>query len=498
MASKKTKSLFSGASVDSFFLLFVRLITILVSLVVTRIMSGHFSIHEYGTYSQLILLSTSLSTLTILGMTDGVNYFFAKEKEEAQRSAYVSTIFFLQSIVGIITTLIVLALTVPISIYFDNSDVKSLIVFAAIMPVLQNLINMLQVMFMAIGKAKLIAFRNLALSILKLVSILIACFVFDNIAVVLICQVIMEIAQVAYFIIVLKKNNCTINILRFDVSLVREILKYCLPMGMFTVSKALNKDCDKFVVAAFTDTETLAVYTNASKYLPFEIIMGAFVTVLTPYITRYISEKMYPMVQKLYKSFLELSYITTSTMVVGAVCVAPELMELLYTEKYLSGLNIFIIYILVEILNVFNVTLLLCASGKTNIVMGVGLGALVLNLCLNIAFFKLFGLMGPAFATVFVTLVQGVVIFSTSAKEIQTNIFDMFDKKFLAIFILELVGVGVFTSVIRELILKLTLPSIITMCICLIVYVIPLALLNFNRLKGDIKSINSCKLQSRG
>ena len=74
-------------------------------------------------------------------------------------------------------------------------------------------------------------------------------------------------------------------------SLVKEILIYCIPMAMFSVMKSLNRDSDKYVISFFTDTETLAVYTNASKILPFDIIMTSFVTVLMPYITRFVTEK---------------------------------------------------------------------------------------------------------------------------------------------------------------------------------------------------------------
>ena len=93
---------------------------------------------------------------------------------------------------------------------FGNSDVKGLLIFAAILPVLQNSISLLQIMFVAIGKAKHIAVRNFVVSILKLCAIIAACYLVNNIVFVLICQVITDTLQILYFHMVLKKSGCSI------------------------------------------------------------------------------------------------------------------------------------------------------------------------------------------------------------------------------------------------------------------------------------------------
>lgn len=469
------------------------MVTLVFGLLMTRILSGHFSVHDYGTYSQIILLVTTVTSITILGMVDGVNYFFCKETDVQKRNAYISTIFVMQAVASLIASLTVLGCTIPISQYFNNSDIRGLIIFAALLPVLQNMISLLQIMFIAIGRAKHIAIRNLLVAVFKLVAILFACYVFNNIAIVLVCQVVLEVAQVAYFVISLRRNSCKINLGDFNKTLIGEILKYCIPMAMFTIVKSLNRDCDKYVIAAFTDTETLAIYTNASKQLPFDIIMTSFCTVLLPYITRYISKKDYSRTQVLYKSFLELSCISTAILALGAVCVSPELMKFLYTEKYISGLSIFIVYIFVDVLSVFNITLLLSAAGKTKTIMCVGVGAFIANLILNILFYHLLGLIGPAVATLVVTLLQGVVMLSMSAKVIQTSFLKMFNKKFMCIFMLELVVGCVVVSTLRCWLVGLRLPEFGVMCICCLTFMFPLGLINFRRLKQNLNIINSCK-----
>lgn len=498
MRMEKIKAVFHGASGDSFFLIIVRVVTMCLGLLITRVLSGHFSLTEYGTYSQILLLVTTVSSVTTLGMMDGINFFFCKEPSVQKRDAYVSSIFFLHFLVSTIASVTVLICTAPISKYFNNEHIKPLMIFAALLPVLQNSISLLQIMFIAIGKAKQIAIRNLLVSVFKLVAVVISCYAFDNIAVVLICQVITDVIQIVYFSIILKNNNCKINPLKYDFSLIKEILAYCIPMAMFAVIKSLNRDSDKFVISFFTNTETLAVYTNAAKLLPFDIIMTSFITVLIPYITRYIAERKYTQCQTLYKAFLELAYITTTILAVGAICVGPELFAFLYTKKYAAvdfAIPVFAIYILVDIIGVLNITLIMTASGKTRTILFASLFTLVANVVLNIGLFFMIKEIGPAVATLIVTLTQGVVILSMSAKEIKTNVLKMFDIKFLCVFFIEIVVMAALVTYLRAAIRLSNLPNLITMGLCYAVYTLPLLFINLNRVKRCLKTINSCKLE---
>lgn len=498
MSANKDNILQNRASGDSFFLMFVRIVTIIFGLLVTRVLSGHFSLYEYGTYSQIILLTTTITSMTTLGMMDGLNYFFCKEKNREKRDAYVSTIFFLHYFIGAVVSIVVLSCSVPIARYFGNEGLKSIIIFAAIMPVLNNSIYLLQIMFVAIGSAKTIGVRNLIVSILKFVAVVFACYLFDNIVVVLIFQVVTDTLQVLYFFITLGKRNYKINIFRFDKSLIKEIFAYCIPMAMFAVIKSLNRDADKFVISFFTNTETLAVYTNASKLLPFDIVVTSFCTVLLPYITRFISNKEYNKTSKLYKSFLELSYISTSILAVGAICVAPELMRFLYTERYVTqsfSVIVFIIYTLVEIISVFNITIILSASGKTKTILYASLATFVLNIVLNVVFFLLIGECGPAIATFVVTLMQGMVFLSISAKTIQTRIFKLFNIKYLLVFALEIIVFVSLSYGLRKLLVNCDIHYFLVLFIVYGFFFAGMLLLNLKKLIKNIKLINESKME---
>lgn len=490
----KLKSMLKGASADSVFLIFVRFITIFIGMFVTRIMSGHFSVHDYGTYSQINLLATTITSITILGMADGVNYYFCKEKDKVKRDSYIATIFSLQFILSIISSVIVITCSVPISKYFGNDDVKPLMIYAALLPLLTNLIHLLQVLYIAIGKARGIAVRNFVVAVFRIIAIALACYVFDNIAVMLLCTAVLDALQVVYFVVGLKKGGFMVNPFKLNPNLIKDILSYCMPMAMFVALNTISRDVDKYVISSCTDTATIAMYTNASKILPFDIIMSAFITVLLPYITMYISNKRYEDTQKLFKSFIEISYITTCIMAIGAISVAPDLMTLLYSDKYSNGINIFIIYIVVDILRILGITFVLSAARKTKTIMYVSFITLCLKVVTSVVFFFWFGVAGPAVSTLLVTFINGALLMHYSAKEMHTRAIKLFDIKHLVTFLIELSLMTVVSSLLRKFLAEIGVHYFLRLLICYGFFGIVMILLNAKHLFRHMKLINLCKM----
>ena len=92
--NKKT----GGRSVNAALLTSVKLVTIVIGFAITRLLSEHLSVYDYGAYSQILLIVSTVTSVTILGMIDGANYFYCSETDIDKRESYISTIFALQSI----------------------------------------------------------------------------------------------------------------------------------------------------------------------------------------------------------------------------------------------------------------------------------------------------------------------------------------------------------------------------------------------------------------
>ena len=269
-------------------------------------------------------------------------------------------------------------------------------------------------------------------------------------------------------------------------------------MAVFTVISTLNRDLDKYLVGMVTDTQTLAVYTNASKVLPFDIIMTSFTTVLIPEITRRVAAGKRAEAAGLYKAFLEFTYIATGILCCAAIASAPQLMQLLYSEKYLSGLTIFILYILVDLLRFTNITLVLAVAGKTRSLMFLSFGTLAANAVGNVVLYWLMGLSGPALATLLVTFVTGVVILALSARVLDTNLARLFDLKCLAIFAVTSVALTLGLYYFQTWLAGTGMNYVLVLVITSGIYGLVMALLYGKRLLRALKNVNKVTKREDG
>lgn len=484
------KSKFRGASADAILLMFIKLVTILLGLAVTRLLSQYLSVYDYGTYSQILLVVSTVSSITILGMMDGVNYFYCGESDPGKRESYISTIFALQSVIGVVSGAVVMLLSAPLCTYFDNPDVAKLLIFAAALPLMQNLLGMFQILLVSVGKARMLAWRNLIVSLVRLAAVFAVILFVRNVAVILAATLVLDVAQIVFFALILRKSGCFIRFRAVDMHLFGRIVAYCAPMAVFTVVNTLNRDLDKYLISTLTDTETLAIYSNASKMLPFDIIMTSFCTVLLPQITRLVAEKQKKAAASLYKLFLEISYVSTAVLCCAALAASPQLMELLYSEKYLSGLSVFCVYILVDLIRFTNITLILSAAGKTSVLMFLGIGSLGLNAVLNVVFYHLMGILGPAIATFVTTAVMGTVLLLLSARELDSGLGEFFDKTFLIIYIAENLILTPALFAAQRWLSGLGLNYFVTLAVVCAVYAAVMLALNGRRLIGDLKQVN--------
>ncbi len=487
----KLRKMQCGTSGDALLLTFIKLVTMALSFVVTRLLSQYLTKYDYGTYSTVLMIVSTVYCMTMLGMSDGANYFYCNEKDEKKREACISSIFAMQFGVGILVGTIVMALTTPLCAYFDNPDLRRLMIFNAALPLMQNLISITQVLIVSVGKAKLIAVRNFTVSFVRLIAVIVVISVCNDVAIILTSILLLDIVQVSLFIGTLRKNNCPIHIKSIDPRLFKTILAYCVPMGIYSLLFTLNRECDKYLIGFLTDTETLAVYTNASKPLPFDVIASSFFTVLLPQITRSIASGNKQNAARLYKLFMEITYISTTILCCAVLAAAPQVMELLYSAKYLDGIVIFCIYILVDLLRFANVPLILSAAGKTKTLMIMSFCSLVGNIIANIALYYVMGITGPALATLLTSAATALFLLWSSSKALECRLKNFFDAKYLARFMAICAVAAVLFYFAQRWFVSLGWSYLAIIVVIFGGYALTLGLLHLKRFLRSLKQINA-------
>lgn len=392
---------------DSIILSIVRAITICTSLIQTMILSRIMSLSEYGTYSGLLIVISVVTTFSNLGLNNAINYFYNKYENNEEKKKYINIIFSITIIAGLIGAIITFLFKNSIANYYENPIIASLIIYIIFRPLFANIISLYQSLYISVGRAKVIAIRNLLIAIIQTICVPLSFYIVKDINIMLVVQLILDIVQLIYFGFDFFKRELRINPFKFDIPIVKEILKYSIPMGLALMMGTLFKESDKLVIAKLMDTETLAMYTNMSKQLPFEFIALAFTSVVTPEIVKlYYTDKKNE-VTKLWSNYMKFGYISTWILCAGAIVCAKELLLFLYSDKYIAGLNIFIIYLIVEMFRFTYFGIILSATGHTKYILNSSIISFVTNVILNIIFYKIFGIIGPAIASLICVITMG-------------------------------------------------------------------------------------------
>lgn len=427
----KIKSIYrkyDGVALDGILLSVIRIITLFVSILQTMYLSRALSLNEYGVYSELLIVISIGVTVTSFGLSNSISYFFNIDSGSDNKKQYINNIFSLTFITGIIGAIICLLFRNNISNFYKDSSIIPLIIYIILRPLTNNIISLYDPLYISLKKSKIIAVRNLIVSFLKVIFIPITYILTKDIKWILIVQLLLDIVQIIYFNFNVRKYIKKINYFSFNIDIIKKILKYSIPLYLATICGTLFKEFDKLIIGHLSTTDNLAIYTNMSKQLPFEFIVTSFSAVITPIMVKYLNKDKKKAVN-LWKKFLELSYKISWILVFGALVCSKELLLLLYSKTYLSGLNIFIVYLITEIFKFTYFGLILSSSGNTRYITISSVVSLILNIILNIIFYNIYGMIGPAFATLITTILMGSFQLFMSIKILSIKLCDVISMK---------------------------------------------------------------------
>ncbi len=485
-----------GAAWDSAFLTLAKILTLLFGIVLSKIMSMGLSLTEYGTYSAANLVTSVGTSLILLGLGDAVNFYFNKKAQDSTpeaRERIVNTVFFLEIAAGVILAVLITLGRSLIGAYFENSALPALLPIVSLLPVFANLVYFYQMLYVSAGKAKMMSLYNLLMMLLKIVSAYVSVYVLKNIFWIYVVLVLLDALQILVFKISLAKNGIRIRPWRISVAAIRPILAYSLPMGVYAMTSVLTRDIDKLIIGRLAGTETLAIYTNCSKILPFDFLAASFATVLIPYIVQYVTEENRPMTVKLFSSYVRVGYFSV-WILAAAVLIAPaSMISFLYADVYTAGTPIFILYIVDSMLRFASMHLILTAAGKSKNLMLYSLLSLLVNTVLNIVFYYAFGMIGPAIATLLTAVLYTYLVLQKTISVIGGTWREIFNGREIVFFLLTLAVLWAISFALNGALLCLGVHKYLAMIASMALFGIAALATHFKKIFTVLKEINTFK-----
>ena len=178
----------------------------------------------------------------------------------------------------------------------------------------------------------------------------------------------------------------------------------------------------------------------------------------------------------------------------SCMVLSEEAILLLYGEKYLAGKWVFLLYLVVDLVKFANTGLILSAKGETKTLMYISLSMLGLNGVLNLLLYWCMGVIGPAVATVILTIATTVVLVHRSCQMIGTTIAALADWKLLGRHLLVLTVTGICGFVLRDAMIEWGAHYFLRLICVGSIMCGGLLLVNFRSIRDMFRSINQeCK-----
>lgn len=412
-----------------------KFITMGIGLVSSMLLARFRSLTEYGTYSQMMMAVSLVTSLIMLGLPNSINYFLGKAKSDDERSGFLSVYYTLSTMLSILVGIVLVALTPLLEIYFKNELISTFWYFLATCPWTRVIMSGTENLLIAYNKSNMLMAFKVANSISLLAIILIIQLFGGTFTQYIILFLGVEAAFTLWTYFIAKRNAKKLRI-SLNKELIKTIFKFSLPIGFASMVGTINIELDKLVITSMLSTEDLAIYANASKELPVSIIATSITAVLLPQLVKLMHNDKKEEAVNLWKSATTISFAIISFIAAACFVFAPEVIEVMYSAKYLPGVSVFRVYCVVLLCRCTYFGMMLNATGKTKFILYSSIGMLLLNVSLNYLFYLMMGFVGPAIATFLSTVLMQTLQLLYTSKTVKVRFSSIFPWKNCGLLIL--------------------------------------------------------------
>ena len=458
-----------------------KIITLSISMISAMLLSRFRSLEDYGTYSQLMTIINLFTSLLMLGLPNSINYFLAKSETNKERQIFINTYYTFSTILSLIVG-IVLINSIPLIVrYFNNILIKNFIYFLAIYPWAKIITSSIENVLIVYGKANILMIYRIINSIALLAIIIISQILDLKFEIYMLLLVCVEsiFAIIVYILVNYYSGKLTFYI---NIKMLKQILIFSIPLGIASVVGTLNIELDKLTIGNMLDTEQLAIYTNAAREMPVTIIATSITAVILPELTYLLKKNKYDKAISIWGNSIIVSYLIICFLATSFFVFAPQVMSVLYSDKYLAGVSVFRIYNIVLLLRCTYFAMILNAQGKSKFILYSSIASLILNIILNYICYFLFGFTGPAIATLLSTILIALCQLIYTTKITNINFKNILPWKYLSFITSINFIIGILLFITKKLMnMNEIVEAIILVTIAFVIYVlISFRIFNYN------------------
>jgi len=417
---------------------------------------------DFGIYRLIMLTATTALGIAPLLMPQSL-YFFLPRHAGSKGTVIGNVIIYLCAagfIVALVTSPLNSMIGEPLrKLYFETHGLTSLFFWmwviasiTAVLPIAEN-----RVVWFVTSELCVAFFRTLCLSLAAIYSHKVS-----SLLDVLGLEMLMRLCILSAYLLTRKGGGQ----LSFDYRTMLSQLKYSIPFAAGGTLYMMRLQSDQWIAATMFSHSLFASFTVGAVVLPIaSLIRQPINNAVLPHIsTAFLDGDMKRIRQLILKSNL-VSTVTLLPVAGGLLLLAPEVIKLVYTEKYIGAVPVMRIYLIGVMLQTVATGYALPSLNLGSFAVKTNALCLVISLICSLIGAKYFGLVGAAFGSVIAFAVGETLNLRAICRRLQITVIDVLPLALLlrigigvavAAWVTSAVGWGVRYGLLTNIILKMS------------------------------------------
>ncbi len=367
--------------------------------VIFVVLARLFTEEDYATYRQTFLAYQLGAPFLMLGLEKSLFYFLPREDTRI-RGVLVENQILLGG-GGLLMCLFLLAGgNVLFARWFNNPDLASTLLVLAPYPLLVLPGASLNACLLARNRSTQVAVFNAASQIFLATAVLLPCLLWPSPLVAVTGTVVATLLN-KLIAVCLMFRACREGDWRPRWSGMRQQLAFGIPLGFARLLGTLYRSIDKVLVAALCAPAAFAVYVNGAMELPMiGVLTGSITSILVVEFTvLYKENKFDQIVTLIHRALIKCAAILIPIMVF-LLCMAPEVMRLVFGVDYEASAAPLRVYLLLLPMRTLYFSSILMATGNNRHILIQCVLCLTSNVIFTYYAIGAFGPIGAAWVTV--------------------------------------------------------------------------------------------------
>jgi len=399
-------------------------INILINFLTLPYLVRSLSFDDYGTYGQVLMIVTILQGFFTFNLNQIANIYFANEEHNPK--VVFSTIAKFSLGMSLLSCLVMFASIPIVGSAFDNELLFKLLSFSVLNLFAQVIAPILISVLIFYNRVQNTVAILVSTNVLKVVTMFYAIQYLHSLEAMMIGLSIVSLIQLIAFLTQVPKDVLSFSY--FDKSLAKNMFVMASPLAISSLIEKSLVYLDGVMVSAMLTTTAYAFYRAGAVEVPFVAgLYGSVTAIVMPEIAKLYSEKNLNEIVRLKRIAISGTIFFVYPVLIFLFFFAEPLVSTYLSKSYSASILIFMIFNLSLLIRVNDYQDIIIISKNSKFIFKAVFFVAILNLILNYALIKYFGINGAACAFIISLTSFALLLLWKSIKILACSFSDLFD-----------------------------------------------------------------------